>query len=33
MFKEFYGDHLAPLSWGEKLPTVWDKPFHFSEQE
>ena len=33
MFKEFYGDHLAPLSWGENLPSVWDKPFNFSEQE
>ena len=33
MYREFYGDHLAPLSWGEKLPSVWEKPFHFSEQE
>ncbi len=33
MYKEFFGDHLAPLSWGEKLPSVWDKPFNFSEQE
>jgi uncharacterized protein with von Willebrand factor type A (vWA) domain len=33
MFKDFYGDHLAPLSWGEKLPSVWKKPFNFSEQE
>lgn len=33
MYREFYGDHLAPLSWGEKLPSVWDKPFNFSEQE
>lgn len=33
MYREFFGDHLAPLSWGERLPSVWDKPFHFSEQE
>ena len=33
MYREFFGDHLAPLSWGEKLPSVWDKPFNFSEQE
>ncbi len=33
MIKDFFGDHLAPLSWGEKLPTVWEKPFTFSEQE
>ena len=33
MYKDFFGDHLTPLSWGEKLPSVWEKPFNFSEQE
>ena len=33
MIKDFFGDHLTPLSWGEKLPSVWAKPFNFSEQE
>ena len=33
MYKDFFGDHLTPLAWGEKLPSVWDKPFTFSEQE
>lgn len=33
MYKNFFGDHLTPLSWGEKLPSVWEKPFTFSEQE
>jgi len=33
MIKDFFGDHLTPLSWGERLPSVWDKPFTFSEQE
>jgi len=33
MIKDFFGDHLTPLAWGERLPTVWDKPFTFSEQE
>ncbi|MFO7943471.1 MAG: VWA domain-containing protein [Anaerolineales bacterium] len=32
MYQEFFGDHLAPLAWGEMLPSVWDKPFQFSEQ-
>ncbi len=32
MYQEFFGDHLAPLAWGEQLPSVWDKPFQFSEQ-
>jgi len=32
MYQAFYGDHLAPLAWGEALPSVWDKPFQFSEQ-
>jgi uncharacterized protein with von Willebrand factor type A (vWA) domain len=33
MYKDFFGDHLTPLAWGEKLPSVWEKPFNFSEQE
>ncbi len=33
MIKDFFGDHLTPLSWGEELPSVWKKPFNFSEQE
>lgn len=33
MIKDFFGDHLTPLAWGERLPSVWDKPFTFSEQE
>ena len=25
MYREFFGDHLAPLSWGEKLRrATWD---------
>ena len=33
MIKDFFGDHLSPISWGEELPSVWEKPFNFSEQE
>jgi uncharacterized protein with von Willebrand factor type A (vWA) domain len=33
MYQDFFGDHLTPLAWGEKLPSVWEKPFIFSEQE
>jgi len=33
MYQDFFGDHLTPLAWGEKLPSVWEKPFNFSEQE